>query len=1034
MNDNMMLLEKMARFEEGVSVDVPDYLRDHGNPEAAERWVEEHEKHKDEFKSASEALSHLAFLADESVGPDSSTSTYLTEMTGSGDPASALPGDPREGRYEEGKPADPTKNMSPEDAAKWREEHEKHKNEFKSAASYQYSLETLRGGKVYEETSDRKPTSRDAAVSAKASDTETADVVVYNDQYPKKEISRETYDTDGKKVTDPAVPVNKRKRKTACACDTESELVARYEEGKPADPTENMTQEDAKKWDENTEKYQDKFKTASGTVHLPGLPEMTACGEKIDPRTEMSDSVLDLTCYYCGLAWSRKNGLLPLRVRQQIRSASSWDRVPSLNNWSMSAGGIGGGGKHGYSVRVGTKNYSISPTTYPNGKFRGYVLTVHPAERGLHGWITDDGEENYSGNSMFRDPRRAAGAAILHYEKLNERGITASEDELIARYEEGKPADPTENMSPEDAKEWESNTDKYTDKFTKKAYFTVVIPPGDTEWHDNRKTITRGAFKTEQEAHMWAKRNIPGYDYTVKEFDDPEVIEKAMVEVAQAVYHSENRGVRIQHLPPVGVREMLAEGAVKAERGFLYPKEPAFTRFLRSLRGLRLASEMPTDLDPILADGCPDNLDESGCAEWESNTEKYKDVVKNQHQAGRIQPRPTPSHAAEKEESDDPEETGTQTKSGASKKTAPTQFTYTIDTDERDEFRATVYGPGGKEVLDVNEETLEDGWMKNKNDLTGLAQYLEHLEIGGKGTKVRKDAASGLYGFSKGIQSDCDSCVKKLTRGAEKLARQIYSKDEKVAPFLSKHAQRAESLPAQILTAAMKSLGPKIASAKTANSLQDLAVDIALEIDNDIDMACTLSFYLVEDRDTVMAQRFWEYAKQYEQAKLKRPSQTLLNRIRVYIDQAAEIRAFISFLLGECNADALAGRVSPMLTRLASENPEDQEKPETEPETDPESKTAAASRYGLYGYPSKTASLGLTACAQIREVAGTLASDLHRKKADKYAHITGYLDAHAKQANCLYSRLLHASYPENERAVKAAAMPKTVAEWLDWEK
>jgi len=34
-----------------------------------------------------------------------------------------------------------------------------------------------------------------------------------------------------------------------------------------------------------------------------------------------------------------------------------------------------------------------------------------------------------------------------------------------ARFEEGKPADPTKNMSPADAKEWEENTDKYKDKF-----------------------------------------------------------------------------------------------------------------------------------------------------------------------------------------------------------------------------------------------------------------------------------------------------------------------------------------------------------------------------------------------------------------------------------------------------------------------------------------------------------------------------------------------------------------------------------------
>lgn len=39
-----------------------------------------------------------------------------------------------ESKFEEGKPADPTKNLSPEDAKKWKEEHDKNKDKFKAAA------------------------------------------------------------------------------------------------------------------------------------------------------------------------------------------------------------------------------------------------------------------------------------------------------------------------------------------------------------------------------------------------------------------------------------------------------------------------------------------------------------------------------------------------------------------------------------------------------------------------------------------------------------------------------------------------------------------------------------------------------------------------------------------------------------------------------------------------------------------------------------------------------------------------------------
>lgn len=41
--------------------------------------------------------------------------------------------DAKESRFEEGKPADPTENMSPEDAAEWKKQNDKNKDKFKSA-------------------------------------------------------------------------------------------------------------------------------------------------------------------------------------------------------------------------------------------------------------------------------------------------------------------------------------------------------------------------------------------------------------------------------------------------------------------------------------------------------------------------------------------------------------------------------------------------------------------------------------------------------------------------------------------------------------------------------------------------------------------------------------------------------------------------------------------------------------------------------------------------------------------------------------
>ena len=69
--------------------------------------------------------------------------------------------------------------------------------------------------------------------------------------------------------------------------------------------------------------------------------------------------------------------------------------------------------------------------------------------------------------------------------------------------------------------------------------------------------------------------------------------------------------------------------------------------------------------------------------------------------------------------------------------TLPTSFTYWIDMDERGEFRATVHDPRGREVMSINEEIFEDGYMRHKKDLSGLASYLEDLGIGGRGTQVQ---------------------------------------------------------------------------------------------------------------------------------------------------------------------------------------------------------------------------------------------------------------------------------------------------------
>lgn len=51
--------------------------------------------------------------------------------------------------------------------------------------------------------------------------------------------------------------------KLASEAEPEGATMGKYEEGKPADPTENMSEEDKKEWELNTLKHKDKFKSAA---------------------------------------------------------------------------------------------------------------------------------------------------------------------------------------------------------------------------------------------------------------------------------------------------------------------------------------------------------------------------------------------------------------------------------------------------------------------------------------------------------------------------------------------------------------------------------------------------------------------------------------------------------------------------------------------------------------------------------------------------------------------------------------------------
>lgn len=140
----------------------------------------------------------------------------------------------KDSRFQEGKPADPTENMSPEDAKRWKEEHEKNKDQFKTA---------------------------------RASDDKIKRALTSIEQNIKDIRHHLTKAEDNRPHDDVGVLFNEIRSVAASlarqmdkSATEDEDKRSKFEEGKPADPTENMSPEDAKKWKLEHLKNQDNFK------------------------------------------------------------------------------------------------------------------------------------------------------------------------------------------------------------------------------------------------------------------------------------------------------------------------------------------------------------------------------------------------------------------------------------------------------------------------------------------------------------------------------------------------------------------------------------------------------------------------------------------------------------------------------------------------------------------------------------------------------------------------------------------------------
>jgi len=305
--------------------------------------------------------------------------------------------------------------------------------------------------------------------------------------------------------------------------------------------------------------------------------------------------------------------------------------------------------------------------------------------------------------------------------------------------------------------------------------------------------------------------------------------------------------------------------------------------------------------------------------------------------------------------------------------------------------------------------TKDGGWDKlfqDRQDIRELSTFMRTSlrsayqsfksaieDAASEARPLSKQAASGLYGFTRGIQSDCDGACKKLSRAADALAKEIYRKDEKTSEFLVQHAKRAQSIPAELLVASLRGMAPKIASGKLAEfSLTPADKKV---IDAFIDQRSATSKALSSDGKVLDG--LWMGGK-------KMAEWMGGSRIQINDNGGKSTDVIARYLKKTAPANLL---------KTASMEVE-------------------AAKTGLYGFHGRTAKIGLQACTDLRHEAGRIANDLHLRRKEHHAKITGFFQKHAEEGGCLYSKMMGSCYPEAS-AKMASTAPKTVNDWINQE-
>ena len=257
---------------------------------------------------------------------------------------------------------------------------------------------------------------------------------------------------------------------------SEEDKTSRFEEGKPADPTKDMSPEDAKKWKENTDRYEDKFKKEAAAppdklfkTMKDTVKSILEARVKVRTLHEMLGNIVrDAT----GVTYTDNYENPDIRkVHDVLYDLDHQLRVFNDIEWLEKKM------KSMVKKAVVKKAVEISKREWEQG-LKKDLASLKEMEAALKALQRGESVANLTEEGA-RSMINLLKGAIKNKKELISK-LASDDEDKTSRFEEGKPADPTKNMSPEDAKKWKENTEEHKDDFKKEAKVEVKTPDLET--------------------------------------------------------------------------------------------------------------------------------------------------------------------------------------------------------------------------------------------------------------------------------------------------------------------------------------------------------------------------------------------------------------------------------------------------------------------------------------------------------------------------------------------------------------------------